>query len=231
MFDYDLENKIRSIELSYLFAKNLDHGVNQEGEWKLFEPSKFIYSFFALNMIYEINWKITLKARKKLRYYQSIKTHTKLYFLIEFIYTSSEFIDFHTEYKDFGSLTSLIKNCHKIENDPNISRINNCEKLHKKDSFFNNYVESISNLNNDNFGVDDHYNLLAFTYQIRNNIFHGQKTVGMMTLKDQRERLVDYTNVVLVTLEMFFNILKEDFGYYRANNYELRDNINGAETH
>ena len=85
---------------------------------------------------------------------------------------------------------------------------------------------SISNLNDDNFGVDDHYNLLAFTYQIRNNIFHGQKTVGMMTLEDQRERLVDYTNVVLVTLELFFNILKKDFDYYRANNYELSDNIN-----
>lgn len=228
MFDYDLENKIRSIELSYLFARNLDHGVSQEGEWKLFEPSKFIYSFFALNMIYEINWKNTLKSQKKLWYHQSVKTHTKLYFLIEFIYSSSEFIDFHTEYKEFGSLISLIKNSQKIKSDPNITRINNCEKLSNKESFLNNYIMSISNLNYDNFGVDDHYNLLAFTYQIRNNIFHGEKTAGMMTLKDQRERLVDYTNVVLVTLELFFNVLDKDFDYYRANNYELSDNINRA---
>ena len=228
MFNLELENKIRSIELSYLFARNLDHGVNQKGEWKLFEPSKFIYSFFALNMIYEINWRSTLKAKKKLWYYGKVATHTKLYSLVEFLYTSSEFFDFYSEYKVFGSLNSFIENSKKIENDPNIDSINNCQMLKTKDSYLKNYIESINNLNNDTFGVIDHYNLLAFTYQIRNNIFHGEKTVGMMTLVDQRERLVDYTNVVLVTLELFFNILKKDFDYYRANNYELSDNINRA---
>ena len=29
MISHDLNNKINSIELSYLFAKNLDHGVNK----------------------------------------------------------------------------------------------------------------------------------------------------------------------------------------------------------
>lgn len=48
MLRLELENKIKSIELSYLFARNLKHGINEKGDWQLFEPSKFIYSFLHL---------------------------------------------------------------------------------------------------------------------------------------------------------------------------------------
>lgn len=219
-----LESDIKSIELSYLFAKNLDHGFNKSGEWKLFEPSKFIYSFFALNMIYEINWNSSIR-KKRLWEHRKGKTHTKLYFLIEFIYKSSNSDDFQEIFKDFGSIEDLIRNCRFIENDPNIDNINHCEKLQKKDSFLNNYLKSINNLSEGNFSADDHYNLIAFTYQIRNNIFHGVKTVGMMTLREQRERLIDYTNIVLTTLEMFFKVLKKKYDYYGVYKSELDMNL------
>ena len=64
MLREELQNKIKSIELSYLFAKNLKHGINETGDWKLFEPSRFIYSFFAFNMIYEINWELTFSKKR-----------------------------------------------------------------------------------------------------------------------------------------------------------------------
>ena len=223
MISHDLNNKINSIELSYLFAKNLDHGVNKTGNWMLFEPSKFIYSFFALNVVYEINWLSTF--RRKNFWDQRGKTHTKLYFLIEFLYKHSSFFDFQSEYHNYGSLNLLIENSKKIKRDPNIDQINNCEKLSVIDTFFNNYINSINNLKEDRFGVEDHYNLLAFTYQIRNNIFHGLKTVGMMTIREQRDRLIDYTNIVLLTLEMFFNILEKHFEYVRIHKDALDENV------
>ena len=223
MFSFELEKKINSIELSYLFAKNLDHGVYRMGDWQLFEPSKFIYSFFALNMVYEINWMSTL--RRNTLWDQRGKTHTKLYCLIEFLYQNSSFFDFHNEYKNFGSLENLIENSKKIKNDPNIDSLNKCEKLIELDSFYNNYINSINNIKIDKFEISDHYNLLAFTYQIRNNIFHGFKTVEMMTLREQRDRLIDYTNIVLLTLEMFFYVLEEKFDYCRASNMDLDENI------
>ena len=36
----------------------LSAGTTSTGDtdWKLFEPSKFIYSYFTFNMIYEIDW-------------------------------------------------------------------------------------------------------------------------------------------------------------------------------
>lgn len=37
-------------------AVELKHGIYSRG-WRLFEPSKFIYSFFAFNSFYSINWR------------------------------------------------------------------------------------------------------------------------------------------------------------------------------
>ena len=219
--------KIRSIELSYLFAKNLQHGINNKGDWQLFEPSKFIYSFFAFNMIYEINWKITLSTNR-LRDQRSLKTHTKIYELFEFLYSSNNLKNFKSTFEKFGSIDNLINNARLIKPDSSINGINNCPKLNfeNKNSFLNNYKSSIDKLKNYNFKKIDHYHLLAFTYQIRNNIFHGSKTVGIMTLKEQRERLTDYTNIILTTLEQFFNILENNHSYYRAEAHELNENIN-----
>lgn len=223
MISFDLRTKINSIELSYLFAKNLDHGVNKMGDWKLFEPSKFIYSFFALNMIYEINWTNSLKRNLLLD--QKGKTHTKIYFLVEFLYNNSTFFDFYSELESYRSIKKIVENSKQINIDPNIDALNNCDKLNKVDSFYNNYISSINNLYEDRFKIEDHYNLLAFTYQIRNNIFHGMKTVGMMTIREQRDRLVDYTNIILITLEMFFAVLEENYEYSRAHINELESNI------
>lgn len=219
--------KIRSIELSYLFAKNLQHGINNKGDWQLFEPSKFIYSFFAFNMIYEINWKITLSTNR-LRDQRSLKTHTKIYELFEFLYSSNNLKNFKSTFEKFGSIDNLINNARLIKPDSSINGINNCPKLNfeNKNSFLNNYKSSIDKLKNYNFKKIDHYHLLAFTYQIRNNIFHGSKTVGIMTLKEQRERLTDYTNIILTTLEQFFNILENNHSYYRPGAHELNENIN-----
>lgn len=225
MINYSLNNKIKSIELSYLFSRNLDHGINQGDEWKLFEPSKFIYSFFSLNMIYEVDWYNSIKVRNQLSYQGDVYAHTKLYNLLEFIYKSNNYFDFYEEYKNFGVIEKLIENSKSISEDPNINRINNCEKLTVRDTFLKNYRDAIQNISKAVVAVEDHYNLLAFTYQIRNNIFHGEKTVGMMTLKDQRERLIDYTNIVLTTLEMFFCILERNYDYYRAEKHELKNNI------
>jgi len=225
MLNLELANKIKSIELSYLFAKNLKHGINKKDEWQLFEPSKFIYSFFAFNMIYEVNWKTTF-SKRFIWDQRGILTHTKIYALIEFLHESNNTKDFYLTYKKFGSVYNLINNAKFIQSDSNISRINNCTKLDYKESFFNNYAASVNNLENDNFDQTDHYHLLAFTYQIRNNIFHGQKTLGMMTLKEQRERLIDYTNIILTTLEQFFDMLSNNYYYFRADDYELIENIN-----
>ena len=46
---------LQSVEISHSFAMKYNHGVqsiNADGKWDLFEPTRFVYAFFALNMIY-----------------------------------------------------------------------------------------------------------------------------------------------------------------------------------
>jgi hypothetical protein len=42
---------LQSVEISHSFAKNYNHGVQSQGKWDLFEPTRFVYAFFAFNMI------------------------------------------------------------------------------------------------------------------------------------------------------------------------------------
>jgi hypothetical protein len=51
---------IQSIEISHSFALNYNHGVELNGKWDFFEPTRFVYAFFALNMLYSIGWKLSL---------------------------------------------------------------------------------------------------------------------------------------------------------------------------
>ena len=71
--------KIKSYELSYLFAKQMNHGLQYKTkDWLLFEPSRFIYSFFALNMIYDIDWDKSFRECKVCPYHYRINTTKKI---------------------------------------------------------------------------------------------------------------------------------------------------------
>ena len=55
---------LKSVEISHSFAMNYNHGVqsiNTNGKWDLFEPTRFVYAFFAFNMIYAIDWESTMQ--------------------------------------------------------------------------------------------------------------------------------------------------------------------------
>ena len=88
-----------------------------------------------------------------------------------------------------------------------------------------NYKIAMKELTNKRLSCDSHYRILSFCNQIRNNIFHGLKTISHMEMKDQRIRLVDYTNILLESMDLFFNILNKEIDYDRAENDVLYENI------
>ena len=61
----ELNNILQSIEISHCFAKDFNHGINKNEGWGLFEPTKFIYAFFAFNMLYSIDWAKKLALPKE----------------------------------------------------------------------------------------------------------------------------------------------------------------------
>ena len=46
-----------------------------------------------------------------------------------------------------------------------------------------------------------------------------------MQIQKQRNRLVDYTNIILQTMELTFEITEQNSDYFRAGSYDLDENI------
>ena len=68
-----IKDYLQSVEISHLFAKDYKHGIAKtNGQWDLFEPTRFIYAFFAFNMLYSIDWPETLN-RNRLWYHHPRK--------------------------------------------------------------------------------------------------------------------------------------------------------------
>jgi hypothetical protein len=216
---------IKNFEISYLFAKELKHGItdpNYKENWQLFEPSKFIYSFFAFDMICSIDWAKSI-MKKRLVYLNGGIFKNKLNNLLDFLHANN-CIDFRECYSQFDPRFKLSENSKKIQLDFNIRKYDN-SKYGQGNTIMSNYITSADNLAEGNFEIDSHYKLLFFTYQIRNNIFHGTKTISHMLLDEQRERLIDYTNILLSTLEQLFNILEKEIDYYRSDSSDIVDNL------
>lgn len=220
-----LESTLKSINISYLFAKNLEHGISyQRSNWELFEPSKFIYSFFTFNMLYEIDWKETLKRGFVWDARSQNYTSDKIILLLEFIYNhfdDSSFISFYNKYDD---KLSIIDNSNSIKPDSNIERNDKTSFLDKESSYLENFKSALKILNCGNLAIKDHYKLIIFCYQVRNNIFHGLKKATEMIESGQRDRLLNYSQIILATVEMFFKVLESKYKFRLATEDELKEN-------
>ena len=220
-----IKSTIKSINISHLFAGKLNHGISQGvTDWKIFEPSKFIYSFFTFNMIYEIDWKQTFNRNRIWDYRNdSVFTSFKIENLLEFIYnkTSKSFKDYYLKYDQHFD---LVDNSEKISQDYNIGRTGYSKHLDVELSYHENYKVALNNFKKDNFNISDHYKILMFSYQIRNNIFHGLKKATEIIDGGQRKRLLDYSHIILATNEMFFDVLKEHYNYQLAKEDEMKEN-------
>lgn len=222
MLSEEIKTTLKSIEISYLFAKKLNHAISDEKDvWKLFEPTKFIYSFFAFNMLYEYDWEKTL--RTKFFLVKNIHASKKISNFLEFIYSQNK-KSFSEYYQVFDNKLKIISHAKDIQNDRNIDKKDYTEFLSEEKSYFANYVDAVEKINSENFSIQDHYKLLIFCYQIRNNIFHGMKKATQMIESGQRERLIDYSHILIATMEMFYDMLQHNYSYHLANDYEFYEN-------
>lgn len=217
-----IEKTVRNINISYLFAKSIEHGISyNQSNWELFEPTRFVYAFFTFNMLYDINWQGTFQRGYLWDSRAQKITSDKIILLLKYIYKYSQnkkFIDYYSKYD--RSLT-IVDNSKKIKIDTNITRIDETSFLNNKMSYVNNYKSVMRHLTSRNTTIEDHYKLIIFTYQIRNNIFHGLKKAPEMKESGQRKRLYDYSNLLLSSIEMFLDIMVERYNYELSKEDEL----------
>jgi hypothetical protein len=211
-------------------ARELEHGV-RDLSWRLFEPSKFVYAFFAFNSFYSIDWEETKKQNQLIKW-EFIKSSNsgkepktesqKINEMREYIYKSYVKDNKDIEGKDLVADEFVIKLKKFLRVDKNIineilNKIVTDSTIDdkKKNSFIKNFENLYDkNLRGNNFNRAL-YGLLFFVFSVRNNIFHGSKTVIEMMDDNQRDRFEVYTAILLAVNEMLFDVNEKNFNWTR----------------
>lgn len=59
-----MEELLKDLHRLHLVTKDFKHIIEYEpGSWKMFEPSKFVYSYFAFNTFYNFDWKGSIEQK------------------------------------------------------------------------------------------------------------------------------------------------------------------------
>ena len=217
--DQRIAHQLNSIEISHLFAKNHKHGLELYGQWNFFEPTKFVYAFFAFNMVYSIDWKASISLNR----IQYVNNRAKSLFV--------DTIKFISDFDESLFETELSKLDPKRELYAVISRMTDDRNSSKKSEFTDNTIAQDFKIASQKFSdyqslnSDDHFDLLQMSYTVRNNIFHGEKKAMQMVEAGQRKRLLHYANIILATNEAFFEVMRKKYAYRRMENWEVSDNI------
>ena len=116
---------LQSVEISHSFAKNYNHGVQSQGKWDLFEPTRFVYAFFAFNMIYAIDWESTMQ-QNRLRYQSRGSdnfTKIQIQSVINFVF-NLENDAFETALLKLDENREIYNSVSKMDKDYNSSKLN-----------------------------------------------------------------------------------------------------------
>lgn len=220
--------EIEDLYRLHYITKEYEHIVEYErGAWKLFEPSKFIYAYFAFNSFYNFDWEVSLKNRKLTAFPKRIEDGKeiepsegqKYKAMIDFIFS-------RVDKNDKELFVKIIKGKDNIENTiATISRItpdnhiSESERVNFKREFENllrsNEIK-IGKLKND---------IIRFIYMVRNNIFHGTKNTIEMSELFQRKRLDIYSNIIIAINELLFMVLEKNTDFKPYKRYNLRKNL------
>jgi hypothetical protein len=222
--NHRITSTLQSIEISHSFAMNYKHGVEMHGKWDSFEPTRFVYAFFAYNMIYAIDWKLTTK-KDWLNYQRaSSENYAKDQFLslIDFVFTNDNKA-FENALEVLDKNRELYSVVSTMEEDYNSSRKSNRNTGNTIAHDF--LMASKKFFDRIDLIASDHFDLLQMSYTVRNNLFHGEKKAQQMREKGHRNRLLHYGNIILATNESFFEVMKHHFGYNRVENWEVQDNV------
>lgn len=97
----------------------------------------------------------------------------------------------------------------------------------KKSSFIKKFTILYNGENKGKKFKDDLKDSLYFIYLVRNNIFHGGKTIFNMMESGQRRRLEIYTSLLLSTTEILFESISNKFNWdIKEANFRLHSNAN-----
>ncbi len=216
---YSFEQEIEDLFRLHYVTKTYDHIIQyQKDAWRLFEPSKFIYAYFAFNSYYNFDWENSLKEKKLCGYPEDVdKTEGYRYkAMIDFIFPKLDDSDRECFFKIIrGKMTEekLIEMISMITPDHRISPS-------EREDFKKAFKEMLTK-KEIKIGKLKHV-IVRFIYMVRNNIFHGTKNTIEMSEIFQRKRLEIYSNIIIALNEMLFRVLARFTAFKPFQKYDLK---------
>jgi hypothetical protein len=220
-----LEDLLRSIEISHWFAMKYNHGIQLRDKWDLFEPTRFVYSFFAFNMIYSIDWDKSVNSSRVSYQKSDNNNHSKkqIMSLLQFICKHDKQI-FESELNKIDINRELYSVVKEMEYDYN----SNSDNYERKtgNSIKEDFLTASNKFSSETpLELEDIFDLIQMSYAVRNNLFHGEKKAHQMRENGHRKRLLHYGNIIIAINESFFETIKENYDYRRVENWEVQDNF------
>lgn len=226
--------ELKDLHRLHVVTKDFKHIIEYEpGSWKMFEPSKFVYAYFAFNTFYNFDWEASIKNKQLTHFSKDIGNEKEVEPSER--YKFKEMIDFifnQTTPEERSEFVKFIKRPNKKENripDQTLidciagitpdKRISETERENFKKEF-KKLIET------ENLLVGKIKNeIVGFIYSVRNNIFHGTKTTIEMSDINQRERLEIYSSILIAVNELLFKSLEKILETNFDRHYKL--NLNG----
>jgi hypothetical protein len=226
----ELKLQLQSIEISHSFASRYNHGISKKenkdsfGQWNMFEPTRFVYAFFAFNMLYSVDWKsiLGIENNKSQRVSSRITAKDQFYALVEFIHMQSPSA-FEESLLALDANRDMYSEVSNLNWDKNSSQPSRAMKDETIACAFLVAAKKFSS--KERLDANDHFAMLEMSYAVRNNLFHGNKKAHEMKEKGHRKRLIHYANIILATNDSFFEVMEQNFGYDRVENWDIMDNI------
>lgn len=211
---YDYSENLRWLHFQTI---GLQHGIrfDEQSIWERYNPTHFLYAFFCFNTFYSIDWVRSLTDGRISNFGRSITEGEKYQSLLDFCFENEDFCDDFrdkfiyiittelTKNEIFGIIETITRDAHYLGN---IKREEDIEN-------FKDAVHSI--FESETLYIEDVETIISFIYRIRNNIFHGTKTLQDMLIPTHQTKLLFYTYFVLAVNQMLFSYL--DFIYDECN--------------
>jgi len=214
--------QINDLYKLHYMAKHYNHMVEyQKDTWKLFEPSKFIYAFFAFNSFYSFDWSDSLKEKKLITYNEEDSNNEKITEPKKFK-AMAVFIFNYINKDDIDRFISILKSDQDNKMlEKLIGHVTPDKRTENKIGEFKKRFSKV--ITSNNLTIGQLKELIYFVYSVRNNIFHGTKNIiDMSEKKDQRKRLDIYSNILNGTNELLFRVLERKTDFNPDKKYNLR---------
>ncbi len=197
-----IDQTLDSLYGLYRITVELSHGVKRENTaWALFEPSRFVYSYFTFNSVYSFDWAITFEQDTPTEWPPNQDGPRKIKSLLDFCYSELQdrvapYVRPRLEHNLSGvdnpaqALMGIVPDRRITEDQAKAFR-----------GHFNRLMDSeLLDSRQHQAALTE---ALRFVHRVRNNVFHGSKGVVQMADESQQKRFIIYTALLVSTIELF----------------------------